>query len=393
MKFFYIFLIFVVCLFSCQKFDRYRWNLISSPEVKSLIIESNSLTQLELAANFSSNGHDSSAEMGFCFSTNNEFPTINDQVIIIGENKTGLQKIVKQWDNSTPIYCRAFIKNKIDTVYSNSILVNWPGSNQNKPIVLLNNSVEFSFYWVKVIGEITFDGGLPITNEGFQICKEPNFSGTSLQTLSLNTGLLSFNETIENLEDNTGYYVRAFASNISGTSYSSYKYFVTKNFFNIGEIGPAGGLVFYNKIDTIGGWNFLECSSFDIANSKFFAPSNELTYISGLETGIGTGKLNTNKIINTLGNINSAAIACDVYTQNGFSDWFLPSRDEIIKMYQNIYLNNLSPFNGITYWSSSQDENYTQNAWVQNMIQNQAGTGTNTVLKSSLFKVRPIRCF
>jgi hypothetical protein len=393
MKLFIVCLIYLFCLISCKKVDRFRWNLISSPEVKSLMLENNSLTQFELIANFSSNGHDTDAEMGFCFSTNNEFPTVNDELILLGKNKTGMQKVIKQWSNSNPIYCRAFIRNKIDTVYSSSLLVNWPGGEQNNPIVILNNSIEYSFYWVKVMGNITFDGGLPISNEGFQICKESSFIGSSLQTFSLNTSSLAFNTTIENLEENTGYYVRAFASNVSGTSYSSYKYFVTKNFYNIGEIGPAGGFIFYNKIDTVGGWNFLECSNIDIPNSKFFAPSNELFHIAGLETGIGKGKSNTTSIINAIGNINSAAMACETLTQNGFSDWFLPSRDELIKIYQNVFLINSSSFNSTNYWSSSQDEVYTQNAWVQIMNQSQSVSGTYTELKSSLFKVRPIRCF
>jgi hypothetical protein len=390
---FYIYFFCIVSFFSCQKFDRFRWNLISSPEVKSLSIESNSLAKFELIANFSFNGHDSNAEMGFCFSNNNEFPTINDDIIIIGKNKTGLQKVVKQWINSTPIYCRAFIKNQIDTVYSNSLLVNWPGGEQNKPIVTIDNTLEFSFYWVKLLGEITYDGGLPISDKGFQICKESTFSNSSLRIINTNISGTIFFETINNLEENTGYFVRAFATNTSGTSYSAYKYFVSKNYYNIGEIGPAGGFIFYNKIDTIGGWNFLECSSNDISNSKFFSTSNELYYISGLETLIGSGKSNTNLIINSLLNVNSAAWVCQSYSQNGFDDWFLPSRDELIKIYQNVFLVNPSTFVGTTYWTSSQDEIYSQNAWIQKMNQNPSGSGTFTMLKSTYHKVRPIRCF
>ena len=380
-------------LISCNKIDKLRWNLVSSPEVSSLMIENNSLSQFQLIANFSSNGYDNDAEMGFCFSSNNELPTINDDLIFLGKNKTGMQKVIKQWSNSNPIYCRAFIINKIDTVYSNSLLVTWPGGEQNKPIVILNSSNEFSFYWVKVFGEITSNGGLPITSEGFQICKESSFVGSSLQTISLITNAFSFNETIENLEENTGYFVRAFASNISGTSYSSYNYFVTKNFYDVGEIGPAGGIIFYNKIDTVGGWNFLECSPLDVTSLKYFSPNNELTYIMGLETGVGKGSINTTKINNSIGNLNTAAMACETYTLNGYSDWFLPSRDELIKIYQNVFLINSSSFNSTKYWSSSQDEGFTQNAWVQNMNQSQSMSGTYTELKSSLNRVRPIRCF
>jgi len=49
-----------------------------------------------------------------------------------------------------------------------------------------------------------------------------------------------------------------------------------------------------------------------------------------------------------------AAQVCDSYENNGFSDWFLPSRYELAKLYENKdYVGNLEDR---WYWSSSKRE-------------------------------------
>jgi hypothetical protein len=45
-------------------------------------------------------------------------------------------------------------------------------------------------------------------------------------------------------------------------------------------------------------------------------------------TVIGTGNTNTNLIVAVQGNGNYAAKICYDLVLNGYSDWFLPSRDE-----------------------------------------------------------------
>ena len=57
-----------------------------------------------------------------------------------------------------------------------------------------------------------------------------------------------------------------------------------------------------------------------------------------------------------------AAQLCTELNFNGFSDWFLPSRDELNLIYENLFKVGLGDFNkeelnseyGSVYWSSSQ---------------------------------------
>jgi hypothetical protein len=85
-------------------------------------------------------------------------------------------------------------------------------------------------------------------------------------------------------------------------------------------------------------------------------------------TDIGTGSDNTTKIIAALGNepTSYAAGLARAYRGGGYSDWFLPSIDELTKIHLNIgqkYIyngtswekgNDIGGFNNNVYWSSSE---------------------------------------
>ena len=76
---------------------------------------------------------------------------------------------------------------------------------------------------------------------------------------------------------------------------------------------------------------------------------------SGLAMGstggsIGLGLSNTTTIINALGAGQYAAKICDEYSYNGYDDWFLPSTNELKKIYEN--KDSIGGFSGGYYWAS-----------------------------------------
>ena len=69
-------------------------------------------------------------------------------------------------------------------------------------------------------------------------------------------------------------------------------------------------------------------------------------------TAIGTGKGNTDKIVQVQGVGNYAAKICDDLVLGGYDDWFLPSKDELIELVKNRTEIGLTA--NTSYWSSSE---------------------------------------
>jgi hypothetical protein len=195
-----------------------------------------------------------------------------------------------------------------------------------------------------VTGEIISEGDQN-TIRGF--C----YSTTSNPTLSNDTtmngtGIGVYSGTLQNLTPSTTYYVRAYATNSVGTSYGSELNFMTDS-IRIGS-NYAGGIVFY--LDSTG-QHGLVC-----------APSDQGTYqwgcygtdISGTSTAFGTGQANTNLILSGCSDRPIAASVCEDLVLNGYSDWYLPSNQELLLMNQNLRIYNLGNFSNEWYRSSSQ---------------------------------------
>ena len=119
------------------------------------------------------------------------------------------------------------------------------------------------------------------------------------------------------------------------------------------------------------------------------------SYIDTGATGtiIGAGKSNTTAIVQAQGLGVYAAKLCDDLVLNGYSDWFLPSKDELNMLYQNRDLIggfNTSYGSDSYYWSSSEINN--NNAWYQSLF-NGVQYNYYDYTKNSAYRVRAVRAF
>jgi len=73
------------------------------------------------------------------------------------------------------------------------------------------------------------------------------------------------------------------------------------------------------------------------------------------------------------------------YSSGGYDDWYLPSKDELNKLYLNQAL--IGGFYADWYWSSS-EVNFGV-AWVQSFANGSQASG----VKSNSYNYRPIRTF
>ena len=110
------------------------------------------------------------------------------------------------------------------------------------------------------------------------------------------------------------------------------------------------------------------------------------TLITGADgTAIGTGNQNTIDIVAQCAEPNRAARLCSDLTEGGYSDWYLPSVDELDKLYINRVA--IGGFAVDDYWSSTQDD---ANRGITVLFFD----GSNTAsLKNGSRPVRAIRSF
>jgi len=196
--------------------------------------------------------------------------------------------------------------------------------------------------------------------------------------------------------------------------------------YNVGDIGPGGGLVFYidstsglryemapknwgagSAIDPTKAWTttapscYASGSSTDNANCQNNNLYPGTTLVQSASTtaseAIGMGSANTDAIIARMaaGSVSSsdyAAGLASAYASGGYSDWFLPSKGELNAMwlYSQVVGFNTATYGFASdyYWSSSQRT--ADGAWLQDL-----GNGYQNVVdfKFDSLRVRPVRAF
>lgn len=206
--------------------------------------------------------------------------------------------------------------------------------------------------------------------------------------------------------------------------------------YKIGDEGPAGGVIFYDKGEYSDGWRYLEAApadlvlldgvptidlTFDFYYSDDYyqvfgyyrkdASSNNM-FVNGVETlgsskasdltgtGIGAGKRNTELLVKAMGDktyytmgakkVAYAAKLCHDLIFNGFDDWFLPSKDELNLMYVNLCKEDIGDFDEDSYWSSSETDFSSDYAWRQQFY----GVGQQSYgTRDYAHRMRPVRAF
>ena len=93
-----------------------------------------------------------------------------------------------------------------------------------------------------------------------------------------------------------------------------------------------GGIIFYDKGEYTDGWRYLEVS-INRLTDRYWADDSEVNYMSGLKSGLGNGDFNTDNIIRVWGT-DSAAWDARNYNGGGYTDWYLPTRDEMQLVYK-----------------------------------------------------------
>ena len=164
--------------------------------------------------------------------------------------------------------------------------------------------------------------------------------------------------------------------------------------YQIGNTGPAGGIIFITP-STVGnstGMYFETAPSASQLQRSWATGANQSSAVSGADaTAIGFGSQNTIDIVAQSGNVSatSAAAYASGYEYGGFSDWFLPSIDELQELYavEDLDPGTIPGLLGSNYWSS------TEHSATQAKYENLGDGGQGFSAKSNALYVRPVRAF
>lgn len=159
----------------------------------------------------------------------------------------------------------------------------------------------------------------------------------------------------------------------------------TPDIYAIGLTGPAGGIVFYVTAD---GLNGMEAAPSDQSSGAVWGCNGNVLGATG--TAVGTGAQNTQTILATCNEAGIAARIATAYTLNGYTDWYLPSKDEINLLFsaRNLVGGFCSDSSCNTYyWTSSEYD--AQRVWYKMF----SVGGQTKWLKTRTYRVRAIRDF
>ena len=283
------------------------------------------------------------------------------QFLAIENPAAGLMVFLTDYNEGTIIY----VKQNGSWEVQSSSSVGIPGSPTSVTAIAENKQATISFT------APSNDGGAPITSYT-AISSPGNITGTLNQETS---GSI----TVTGLTNDTDYTFTVIANNAFGSSQASNTSGTVRPLYEVGDY-VYGGVVFYvasadENLDSDTALERYLICSVDKQSSqngiRWHNGSNSAT--SAQYSLIGKGALNTDLIISAQGATQTtyAAGLARAYQGGGYTDWFLPSINELSEMHAKrneinatSTLNGGANFTAAFYWSSTEkdvDEAYYMN--------------------------------
>ena len=304
---------------------------------------------------------------GICWSTSSN-PTISNNTQAYGSGGVGAYAItLTSLEAQTTYFVRSYATNSVGTAYSNE--VSFTTTVRTLPTLITTAMSAITSTSATSGGNISNLGSTSVTAKGICYSTSPNptIANTIVNQTGSTTG--AFTSNMVSLTTNTTYYVRAYATNGSGTAYGNEISFTTP--LALGADYGGGKIIYFLVSGNVGYdanvQHGLIASSVNLSNSNSTWGCNTSVTTSD---NIGTGAANTAAIIaSNCATANTAAKLCDNYTVTvggiTYSDWYLPSKLEMYQVWLNgrSFFTNLGDATTVRYATSSQEAGFPDYYW------------------------------
>lgn len=353
--------------------------ITTTPYIDPVVVTNNAIeitrTSAQLIGNITDDGGTAITSRGFYYSTFRPVSTLNGTIVSSGNGSGLFNASITNLQPNTKYYVVAFGVNNNGIIRKLGNEIEFKTDTIAIPTITTNNNVSNITSTTAISGgNISDNGGGVIIESG--LCYSVNPFPTIADSIYINTTSNgSFSTSLINLVPNTTYYVRAYAKNSAGIAYGN-----TISFKTLIVLGDfyQGGIVAYFLTPLDPGFISGEIHGLIIKSNPTSKGWGNTTNTS---TAFGTGMSNTTNIVIADG-INTAASYCDNLVFNGYSDWYLPSWEELNKISCSCMV--VTSNSGTYVWSSSSFD--STRAYC-------LGCGFNYGYKTAGHRVFPVRSF
>ncbi len=212
------FLSIFLLLTTCKRFEPVGFLHVNTGSVSQITSRSASA-----GGEVTDEGGNAVTARGVCWSTSNE-PTISGNKTTDGSGRGSYTSSLTGLSPGTTYFVRAYATNSDGTTYGEE--QRFTTASLQMPTITTIEVTAITENSARSGGEVTDDGGATVTARGvcWATTANPTISGTKTTD---GTGTGSFTSNITGLAPSTTYYVRAYATNSSGTSYGNEVSFAT----------------------------------------------------------------------------------------------------------------------------------------------------------------------
>ena len=374
-------------------------------------------TQAMIQGSVSDDGGVTVTEKGICYSIFPN-PTIDSNKRTNGSGIGTITCVFSDLQDGTTYYARAYAINALGVGYGNE--VSFTTMAYEVPQITIANPTEYSASTATIDCEVTFEGGLEVTERGvcYSTTSNPTYSNSKVQNGS---GYGVYSCELTNLSENTTYYVRAYAKNAEGIGYSREVSFTTRTrtymdgyeyvdlglsvkwaSHNIGATKPEeyGDYFAWGETEPkdVYNWDtYKHCQGSDITLTKYntdssFGTVDHKTKLDAIDDAAivnwgGSWRMPTHAEMTELceqctwtWTAQNGVIGCKVTSKSNGNSIFLPAaggRDD--ELYSTVF-----------YWSSSLGSYSPNSAWDINSYSGPLYVGCGQVRRNLGSSVRPV---